>query len=195
MYKRSHRLSKHRSLDINSIWAEVRAGDILAWRVLVQSYTSLVLAVARRAGLSHDDAEDCAQQTWIALYRHRSTIDKSQAVTVWLIRTAHRMALTMHRNRARRADLGRLIESPAPLPIPDQEVVAFQEAAHLRLAFDQLDPRCQRLLGQLFLSDTQESYGSIARDLKIRINSLGPLRSRCLEKLRRNLQKLGTEVD
>ena len=195
MYRRGYRLSKRRSLDVLSIWSDVVASDMTAWRLIVHAYTPLVLTVARRAGLSFDDVEDCAQQTWIALYRHRGAVDSPRAVPAWLIRTAHRKALTMHRNRARRADLEHLIDTPPPVSMPDLEVIALEEAAHVRLAFDQLDPRCRRLLGKLFLEDAGESYDSIARNLRIKLNSVGPLRSRCLDKLRKNLFKLGVKVD
>lgn len=131
----------------------------------------------------------------MALYSHRKTIDTPQAVPTWLIRTAHRKALTIHRNRARRAELNALVEKPLPVTIPDQEIIALQDAANIRLAFGQLDPRCRQVLGRLFLTSKDESYESIARGLKIKLNSLGPLRSRCLEQLKRNLTKLGVDTD
>jgi DNA-directed RNA polymerase specialized sigma24 family protein len=101
----------------------------------------------------------------------------------------------MRRNRARRADLDQFAPSPAPTRLPDQEVVALQEAAALHVALGQLDPQCQKLLGRLFLAETEESYGSVAKGLRIKLNSVGPLRSRCLMKLRKNLHDLGIDED
>ncbi len=57
--------------------------------------------------------------------------------------------------------------------------------ATLREAFSRLSPRCQRLLTLLIdepaLPDTE-----ISARLGIPVGSIGPARSRCLEKLRRD---------
>ena len=177
------------------LWPEVVRGDIAAWRRLVLLYASLVLVVVRRAGLDHDDAEDCAQQTWIALFRKRHSITSPKAIPAWLIQTAHRKALTSHRNRARRAELNQQAPSPAQDRLPDEQVTALQEAAILNAAYSQLDKRCQKLLGGLFLSDTDDTYEQIARNLRVKLNSIGPIRSRCLLKLKKNLNRLGYDAD
>ncbi len=158
-------------------------------------YSALVLTVVRRAGLGHDDAEDCAQQTWVALFRKRHSIKNPKAVPAWLIQTAHRKALTFHRNQARRADLRANYPDPPPSRLPDEDVSALQEIALVNAAFSRLDLRCQKLLWKLFGSETEESYGEIARKMKVKVNSIGPIRSRCLLKLKKNLKVLGYEAD
>lgn len=193
MVRRNHRLSRRPQLDIRELWPEVIKGDVKAWGSIVHIHSSLVLAVARRAGLGRDDAEDCAQQTWISLYRNRSSIKNPKAVPAWLIQSAHRKALTMRRNRARRTDLDQLAPSPTPARLQDQEAVALQEAAMLHLGLSRLDSQCQKLLGGLFLAEAGGSYGSIAKGLKIKPNSIGPIRSRCLIKLRKILLDLGLD--
>ncbi len=161
----------------------------------MQLYASLVLTVVRRAGLDHDDAEDCAQQTWIALYRKRHTIATPKAVPAWLIQTAHRKALTAHRNRARRANLHTQVPPPTPGRLPDAEITDLEQTAMLYAAFSRLDARCQELLAGLFLDEAEQSYDDIAKALKVKLNSIGPIRSRCLIQLKKNLRQLGYETD
>ncbi len=179
---------------IHEIWSGVLAGDTRAWTELVDLYSSLVFTIARRAGLDEADAEDCAQFTWISLYRRRRSIRDPVALPAWLIRTTHRRALTLHQRRGRRNEL----ESEQPLSqprLPDELVSEIEQQALLEIALSQLDPRCRRLLDALYLAPQPLSYQEIARDLRIKPNSLGPLRSRCLQRLKKILENLGWQVD
>jgi len=86
---------------IIDIWQGVLQGDPPSWRTIVERYEALVFTVARRAGLTRADAEDCAQHTWLSLYRTRHTIKDPVALPAWLIRTTHRRALRMAKQQAR----------------------------------------------------------------------------------------------
>lgn len=59
---------------VSDIWTEVLEGDSGSWTKLVRLLAPLVFTVARRAGLNQSDAEDCVQQTWVALYQGRRNI-------------------------------------------------------------------------------------------------------------------------
>ena len=71
------------------------------------------------------------------------------------------------------------------------------ERQHLvRTAVGQLPDNCRRLVEALFSDPDPESlertsYQQLADTLGIPINSLGPTRTRCLEKLRRLLRAAG----
>jgi RNA polymerase sigma factor (sigma-70 family) len=180
--------------DIRTIWQGVRKGDADAWSRLVRLYAGLVNGVARRAGLSVADAEDCAQHTWLSLYRRRRAIKDPRAVPAWLIRTTHRQAVAIARRRGRFT-----AESSHPAadrsPGPDARLEARELERHLRTALGQLSPRCRRLLNALYLDESGESYRQLAAALKLKPNSLGPLRSRCLQQLAAILKKMGYSAD
>ncbi|MEY2689039.1 MAG: hypothetical protein RL375_3237, partial [Pseudomonadota bacterium] len=56
----------------------------------------------------------------------------------------------------------------------------------LRGALDQLDARCRDLLLLMFRDeDDTLSYEEVARRMGSSVGSIGPTRSRCLDKLRR----------
>ena len=181
--------------NIQQIWRRVLAGDVHAWGELVRLYAALVNTVARRVGLATLDAEDCAQHTWMSLYRNRRVIKDPQALPAWLIRTTHRQAVYIYKKRIRtsEAEADRAIEPV--LTLPDEDVHKLEQQALIEIALRRLDKRCRSLLKQLFFAPDDKSYQQIAADLKIAPNTMGPLRSRCLKRLRRILDEMGFEWD
>jgi len=185
--------------DLPSIWSRVERGDASAWQQLVDSYAGLVYTVARRAGLSAPDAEDCAQQTWLALYRNRKKIKDPTALPAWLIRSTQRNAVRICRKYAREAptagadsDSGRQVDSAA---LPDEIMAELESRAVLEAAVAQLDGRCRKLVTWLFLSSELISYSDASRRLGVKPNTLGSLRSRCLKRLRTILKDMGYDTD
>ena len=181
--------------NINVIWEEIRSGNQKAWRQLVRLYSSLVFTVARRAGLSEPDAEDCAQHTWMALYRRRHAIKDPVALPAWLIKTTHRQAVLMARQFQRQTDSGDLSQQADPSPLPDELVESLINQSAIHAALPHLDSKCRQLIASLYFSKSKVSYRKLAADLKVKPNSLGPLRSRCLGKLKKILEKMGYESD
>jgi RNA polymerase sigma factor (sigma-70 family) len=180
--------------DIRRTWDKILLSDARAWKQLVDTYAALVLTVARRAGLSDHDAEDCLQQTWLALYRRRRSIKDPSAIPAWLIRTAHRKALNISQRFNRPTDKDHAHPAPSA-PLPDDVVATLEQEALLDAAIGQLDPQCRQLISALFLSSEGKSYRELATELNIRPNSLGPMRTRCLNKLKKILKNLGYDWD
>ncbi len=180
--------------NIHDIWAGVLDADPKAWRELVDLYAGLVYTVACRAGLSSADAEDCAQHVWISLYRRRRSVRDPVALPAWLIRATHRRALSMRMRFVRQSELAETSTLASPV-LPDEVVSAIEESALIEIAMNQLDERCRSVLRALYLDPEEKSYRQIARELRISANSLGPLRSRCLQRLKKILENLGWRVD
>ena len=67
----------------------------------------------------------------------------------------------------------------------DHELLAAERDAVLRDACTRLSPDCQRLLAML-TSDPPVPYTEISARLGISVGSIGPIRGRCLERLRRD---------
>lgn len=172
---------------ITEIWSDVLNGDQAAWEKIVTHYANLVFAVAGRSGLAGSDAEDCAQQVWMALYTGRHRVERPESLPAWLVSTTRRKAARLLR-RQKTADRAhrQLSSNPTPLP-PDETIMHWQRSAQLELALERLDDRCRNLMHAVFFAESGKSYREIARDLGIPLNSLGPTRSRCLKKLRKIL--------
>jgi DNA-directed RNA polymerase specialized sigma24 family protein len=65
----------------------------------------------------------------------------------------------------------------------DDELLASERHAALRQALAGLPPSCQDLLA-LLVADPPLPYAQISAELGIPVGSIGPSRSRCLDKLR-----------
>lgn len=176
---------------VSEIWSEVLDGQSEAWTQLVSMFAPLVFTAARRAGLDQNDAEDCVQQTWIALFRGRYSIKDPNKLPAWLLRVASRAASRLVREQARQQVVSRKADIPTPAILPDEQLNRLERLAHLEIGLGQLDRRCSRILRAVFLAPPGKTYREIAADVGIAPNSLGPTRMRCLQKLQRVLEEFG----
>jgi RNA polymerase sigma factor (sigma-70 family) len=164
-------------------------GEPEAWENLVRRYAGLVYSVARRYGLHEDDTADVFQNTWSALWEGLEELRDRRRIASWLLVVAGR--LSYRQIQRRRRDLGRyesdvaLEERPDPEALPEDQALAHDEADALVRAMNRLDDRCRGLLEALFYDPAGPSYAEIAERLGMASDSIGPLRKRCLEHLRR----------
>ncbi len=175
--------------ELPELWQRVRDGEVEAWEAVVDQFATLVYSVARRNGLNPADAEDCCQQTWMALYASRFRIRDGAKLPGWLAGTAYRRAMRILRKQASRKRTEEQIPDSEPPLLPDQQLVLIRRRRILQQAMGELDERCRALLTALFLVEDEISYRELSKNLKIPFNSLGPIRKRCLEKLRAILKK------
>lgn len=169
--------------------------DQSAWNDIVERYAPLVWSVCAHYRLNDQDIEDVGQTVWLLLVEHLRDLREPAALPGWLATTTHRecqRALTTARkteDAATKLDDALLVVDGALI---EQEILAAERNASLRLALRELPPRCQQLLAML-ISDPPYSYAEISAALQIPMGSIGPQRSRCLERLRRSaaLARLG----
>jgi RNA polymerase sigma factor (sigma-70 family) len=161
--------------------------DQTAWNDIVERYAPLVWSVCARYRLNDQDIEDVGQTVWLLLVEHLAELREPAALPGWLVTTTHRecqRALTT----ARKTETAGAKLDDALLVVDgtliEQEILAAERNAALRLALRELPPRCQQLLAML-ISDPPYSYAEISAALEIPMGSIGPQRSRCLERLRR----------
>ena len=170
-------------------------GDQNAWNDIVERYAPLVWSICTRYRLSDQDIEDVGQTVWLLLVEHLGELREPAALPGWLATTTHRecqRALTTARKTegaGTKLDEALLVVDGAVI---EQEILTAERNAALRLALRELPPRCQQLMAML-ISDPPNSYAEISAALQMPIGSIGPQRSRCLERLRRSaaLARLG----
>lgn len=165
-----------------------RGGDNRAWSELVDRFQDLVVATARRVGLEEDDAADVAQEVWIDLHRRIRTIESPEALPRWLEVATRRLSYK-YAARHRRFIYGQFRNLPDPGILPDE--LASDEDARLRIerALDRLGGKCAELLRELFYRTGPQGYKEVARRSGMAVGSIGPIRGRCLERLRRVLKE------
>ena len=66
-----------------------------------------------------------------------------------------------------------------------------EDEQNLRQAMADLPPRCRELVQMLFYEEPARPYQEIAASLGIAVGSIGFIRQRCLERLRKRLLEAG----
>jgi len=164
-------------------------GDEAAWATLVERYENLVYSVALHCGLDEDEAGDVFQQVWMELHRSLARLRNPEALPRWLMVSTRRLCYKQAARSARTAR-GVSEEMIDPAALPDQEVAAFEDRRRLEAALDRLPSTHALLLRLLFFSDEKISYEEISARTGLAVGSIGPIRARCLARLRRMLEEL-----
>jgi RNA polymerase sigma factor (sigma-70 family) len=172
--------------EVIAMVAGARDGDVEAWNRLVDRYAPLVWSICRTYRLAAPDAEDVAQNVWLRLVEQLRRIRVPAAVPGWIMTTTRRECLRVLRisRRVEPADtLAERADDPGTRPDIDEAILAYERRAALRAAFAQLSPRCQHMLS-LLMQDPPVPYGVISIRLGMPQGSVGPIRARCLDRLR-----------
>lgn len=155
-----------------------RSGDQEAWELLVERYERLVFSVALRNGVTRDEAADITQMTFVALLESIEKLRDEQRVASWLMSVARRLAWRQRR-RNERERLGH-----EPVGWPEDAIVAWERVAVIHEGLQRLGRLCRDLILALYFDPAAPSYAAVAERLGRPIGGIGPLRARCLQRLR-----------
>lgn len=153
-----------------------RRGDTAAFGTLVDRHRSAVFRAALAALGSREDAEDVAQEAFVAAHEHLEGFREDASFKTWLLSIAWRKALT--RRRGVRTLLRRFVPPPADVEwqIPDasdtQEdvLIGADLKALLRREIAGLSPKLRDAL--LLAASGDYGYGEIGAMLDIPVGTL-----------------------
>lgn len=172
---------------IETLVSEANAGDPEAWNAIVDRYASLIWSICLGFRLNQADAADVSQTVWLRAVEKLATIRVAAALPGWLATTTRRECIKVSKARSsgpwELTDFTTDRNVDAEVSAVDSALLAAERRAMVREGFAQLPEHCQRLLALLVGSEPQ-SYAEISGQLDIPVGSIGPTRSRCLEKLR-----------
>ncbi len=159
-----------------------REGSDAAWEELVVRFSRYVHAIcARGFGLSAQDEEDAFQDVFVRVYARLGTLRDEAALRPWIAQLTRRVCLD------------RLAAAPADEPLdesPDEQVEyemeEIDQAFAVRQALEHLGEPCHELLDRFFARD--ESYRTISAELGLPPGTIASRISRCLDKLRGELE-------
>ncbi|HEX2897855.1 MAG TPA: sigma-70 family RNA polymerase sigma factor [candidate division Zixibacteria bacterium] len=175
----------------SEIWKEVLSNKSGAWGELVVRYQALVYAVATRAGLHSGDVEDCFQQVWYLLYKNRKKITDPSRLSAWLVTTAKRESIRLSRRASSTDSDAETFKVADTGPLQDEKLETLELQSQLEIGLNDLENRCRELLYAMFFAPENKSYEEIAKEIGIAPNSIGPIRRRCLERLKKILEDYG----
>lgn len=180
-------MSKNQAKTDQELIDACRSGRQDAWQEVLNRYERLVFSIPLNFGLTRADAADVAQLTFTALVEHLDRLRPDSNLGGWLATVARRHALRLLR-RQKREYLGQdedIGDSPFLMNTTVSDAGnTWERAEWLNQGLNRLDQRCQNLLMRLYFSEEQPSYEVVAAELGLRVGSIGPIRGRCLDRLR-----------
>ncbi|HKV05036.1 MAG TPA: sigma-70 family RNA polymerase sigma factor [Candidatus Acidoferrales bacterium] len=173
--------------------AECLQGNDEAWSALVDKYKNLIFSIPIKYGFSADDATDVFQAVCLELLSQLPKLRKPEALPKWIIQvTAHKCFHgKKQRQRTEVSDPNDPTFERSTAPRAEGILRQAEDEQSLREAVSGLSPRCQQLIRMLFFEDPARPYQEVAQALGIATGSIGFIRQRCLERLRKRLLESG----
>ncbi|HEY4777726.1 MAG TPA: sigma-70 family RNA polymerase sigma factor [Candidatus Acidoferrales bacterium] len=200
MNARRNTLPKNQTLDeVRAAWPDTRlvreclGGGEEAWCALISKYKNLIFSIPMKYGFSPDDSTDIFQAVCLELLSELPKLRKVKALPKWIMQiTAHKC---FHRKQQeRRTEVSDPNDKQFEKSTPARAEEILREAEDeqgLRQAMSELTPRCRQLVHMLFYDEPARPYQEIAETLGIAVGSIGFIRQRCLERLRKRLLEEG----
>jgi RNA polymerase sigma factor (sigma-70 family) len=165
-----------------------------AWSALIDRYKNLIFSIPLKYGLTREEAADVFQSVCVTLLQELENLREIKALPKWIIQIAAHRSLDHKRQSGMQiaSDADKLDSFPQDnVETHDERILQAEREQALRSAVAALPPRCQQLVRMLFYEVPVRPYVEIAQALGLAAGSIGFIRGRCLEKLRRNLNKAG----
>jgi RNA polymerase sigma factor (sigma-70 family) len=163
-----------------------RAGDPEAWNDFVERFSRYVYAICSRGfRLAQHDAEDVFQEVFARAFERLPELRSDDAVRPWLAQLTRRLCIDKLRLNAR--------DAPSDADPDEREIDdvlgQLDEAMAVRAALDKVGDPCREILDRFFCRD--ESYRTIGELLDIPAGTIASRISRCLDKVRSELDGRG----
>src|ERR1700690_325641 len=170
-------------------------GDAEAWAALIDKYKNLIYSIPVKFGM-HQDAADIFQAVCVDLMSELPRLREHRALPKWLIQTCYHRCLQQRRIEGRHVELEpEDAEKPRnnhdDPPLPEQMLVQLEQEQMLRDTLGEMGERCERMIQMLFFETPARPYEEVARELGLATGSIGFIRRRCLEQLKKQLEKKG----
>ena len=170
-------------------------GDAPAWEALIMRYRRFIYSIPVKFGFRAADAGDVFQTVCLKLIEHLHEVKDESKLNAWLGTTTTRYCLHVMSTRYREATTGdeNFDEPPDPGKNLEEIRILTEEQQAIRECIDELPPRCRSLIDMLYFDTRALSYQEISQLTGMPVASIGPNRARCLEKLKKILQRRGIE--
>ena len=168
-------------------------GDVQAFEELMQSHESRIYAIALRMMGNREDAQDCAQEAMVRIYRAMGSFKGQSALATWIYRITMNTCLDeLRRRKARKVtSLDSLVDtgwSPTDTgDTPEEHGLRVEKQNALNQAIQSL---LDDMRAAIILRDVKGySYDEIASILDANVGTIKSRISRGREKLREILSK------
>jgi RNA polymerase sigma factor (sigma-70 family) len=167
-------------------------GNEEAWSGLIDKYKNLIYSIPIKHELSRDAANDIFQSVCLDLLSELPRLREPRALPKWLIQiTLHKC--TRWTQREGRYSQDEISDALLPVIPPEAELIAeeVRQEQTLREVLAELPERCAEMIRMLFFETPARPYSEVAEELGLATGSIGFIRGRCLDKLRKELERRG----
>lgn len=169
-----------------------RQGDGQAWDIVLNKYERLVFSIPLNYGLTNEDAADVTQITFTILIQSLDSLRHNTRLAPWLATVARRHTWRLlERRRREHVGVNQDLSESLYAATDDKSlrhIERWEVVEWLEQGFTRLDERCKTLLIALYFEPERPTYEEVAQRLEIPVGSIGPVRARCLARLRQMLQ-------
>ncbi len=164
--------------------ARCRNGDQEAWAALVERFSRYVYAIATQGfRLREHDAEDVFQEVFAKVYERLDSLRSDEAIQPWIAQLTRRVCV----DRLRSGSREETTDESELAADPDEDAIArIDEALDVHDAMAGLSENCREILDRFFARD--ETYRTIGEALELPAGTIASRISRCLVKLRGELE-------
>lgn len=167
-------------------------GDQQAWEALIDKYKRLIYSIPFRYGATPEDAADVFQSVCIEVFNSLGQLKNAESLRSWLITVAIRQSYRWKKKQSNHVELDAMEpEAAEELAAVPETVLQIQQEQIVREVVEKLPPRCAELVRLLFFEQPPLPYAEVARRLGLATGSIGFVRGRCLERLRKILVESG----
>lgn len=174
--------------------SECLKGNQEAWSALIDKYKNLIYSIPIKLRL-YEDASDIFQAVCVDLLAGLPKLRDPKALPKWLMQACYHKCLQYRRRSYKHTPLinedGEELQLASEDPLPERMLADLEKEQIVRDAILELNPRCEQMVRMLFFENPPRPYEEVARELKLATGSIGFIRGRCLQKLRKQLEKLG----
>jgi len=180
-------------------WSEERlvkeciGGNEAAWSALIDRYKNLIFSVPIKYRFSREEAADVFQMVCFELLSELPRIREPKALPKWILMVATHKCYHLKNQDKRHLEKAENFAKTVQTELsPEAETIVQQAESeqHIREAIGSLSQRCQDLVQMLFFEEPSRPYDEVAQTLGLARGSIGFIRQRCLDKLRKKLEEL-----
>lgn len=175
-------------------------GEERAWSALILKYKDLIYSIPVKYRAPAQDVADIFQSVCLQLFSELPKLRKAESVRSWLITTAIRKSYQWKQKQQRWSDetpeeaearTAIHLRNPAEARMQQTIVEESEREQMVREALGQLPKRCREMIDLLFFKEPPLPYSELAQRLGLASGSIGFIRGRCLQRLKKALEQMG----
>jgi RNA polymerase sigma-70 factor (ECF subfamily) len=174
--------------------ARARRGDRQAFGELMRSFLPGVYRLCRRMGLSHDEADDMTQESFVKAYQAIGRFEEGKPFWNWIARIASNTTINYLKRKSRE-----VTGEDGEMLVGQQSTQAVGSNPHDTIVTQQMETRLEQALHKLpfeyrivyiLRMHLDFDYGRIAETLEIPVGTVMSRLSRARERLVEDLKDL-----